>query len=325
MIFSDNYTVVERYSLVRGERLADYSEMPYRYTPLYDNQYKPDMDVGVRNQVGVIFKYDPQVADVEALKDEEKVFGIYHNGAEPVAYRTKIRMRFSSWRAYRGDYIKQTYSSADRDLYDELDKVVISNRKGNTAFLGHDHDTDGYITGCSVTDRYFELSHYNNPLIEKLAWYAGRAPNYCRGVITVRRENEVSWMSRFKYPTRISEIPNNRKSKEFFNNRIREPLTRPRIRTVSFRQSLRKHLAGYMMHEILNSSQVDDIYALIPDTTRDAQVRLEHVFRGSELVDIIAHIPKYDTFEEVQVTRKWVQEFDQQGNPIYWNIRNPIL
>ena len=321
MIFSDNYTVVERYSLVSGERLADYSEMPYRYTPLYDTQYKPDMDVGVRNQVGVTFKYDPTIADVEALKDEEKIFGIYHNGSEPVAYRTKIRMRFSSWRAYRGDYIAQTHSSTDRDLYDELDKVVKPSRKGNAAFLGHDHDSDGYITGCTVTDRYFELSHYNNPLLEKLEWYAGNAPNYCRGILTVRRENEVSWMSRFAYPTRISEIPKN----EFFSNRIREPLTRPRMKTVSFRQSLRKHLAGYVMYEILNLSQVDDIYALVPDTTRDAQVRIEHVFRGSELVDIIAHIPKYDTFDEVQVTRRWIQEFDEQGNEIYWNIANPIL
>lgn len=320
MIFSDNYTVTERYSLVSGDRLADYSEMPYKYTPLYDTQYKPDMEVGVRNQVGVIFKYDPQIADVEALKDEEKIFGIYHHGVEPVSYRAKIRMRFSSWRAYRGDYIAQTHSSADRDLYDELDKVVIPVRKGNTAFLGHDHDADGYITGCTVTDRYFELSHYNNPLLDKLAWYAGKTPNYCRGVVTVRRENEISWVSKFAYPNRISEIPKN----EFFNNRIREPFKRSRMKTVSFRQSLTKHLAGYMMYEILTAPQIDAINALIPDTTRDAQVRLEHVFRGSELVDIIAHIPKYDEFEEIQVTRRWIRYFDEQGNEILWNVENPI-
>jgi len=312
MIFSDNYTVAERYSLVSGERLADYSEMPYRYTPLYDNRYKPDMEVGVRNQLGVVFKYKPSIADVEAIKEEEKLFGIYHNGIEPVSYRTKFRMRFSSWRAYRGDYITQTYSSSDRDLYDELDKVVKTNRKGNTAFIGHDHDAHGYITGCTVVDRYYNLSHYNNPLLDKLEWYAGNAPNYCKGVVTVRRNNEISWMSKFKYPTTISEIP----KKDFYSNRITEPLKKANIKTVSFRQSLRKHLAGYMMYEILSAAQIDDIYALVSDTTKDAQVRLEHVFRGSELVDIIAHIPKYQDFEEIQVPRRVIKHFDEDGNPI---------
>lgn len=311
MIFSDNYTVTERYSLVSGERLADYSEMPWRYTPLYDSQYQPTMDVGVRNQLAVIFKYDPTIADVEAIKEEDKLFGIYHTGDQQQGYRTKFRMRFSNWRSWRGDYITQTYSSADRDLYDELDKVVRSDRKANTAFIGHDHNDQGYISGCTVVDRYYNLSHYNNPLLDKLEWYASNAPNYCKGVVTVRRDNEISWMSRFAYPTTISEIPRQH------SNRSTEPLKRDNVRNVSFRQSLRKHLAGYMMHEILSSMQVDAIYALIPDTTKDAQVRLEHVFRGSELVDIIAHVPKYHDFNEIQVQRRWIDNFDEEGNPIY--------
>ena len=41
MIFSDNYTVHERYSLVSGERLADFEEMPWLYTPLVDTRYNP--------------------------------------------------------------------------------------------------------------------------------------------------------------------------------------------------------------------------------------------------------------------------------------------
>ena len=319
MIFSDTYTLVERYSLVSGKRLSDFSEMPYRYTPLYDSQYKPDMDIGVRNQIGVIFKYDPTIADVQALKDEEKLFGVYHNGIEPVSYRTRIRTKFSSWRAYRGDYIAQTYSSADIDLYNDLDKVVREDRKGSTAFLGHDHDANGYITGCTVGDRYYNVSHYNNPLLDKLEWYAHNAPNYCKGVLTVRRDNEVSFMSAFMYPTRISEI------KKGQLDRISEQVSWRNIKDVSYRQSLQKHLAGFMMYEILSSTQVDDIYALIPDTTRDAQIRLEHVFKGSELVDIIAHIPKYRDFQEIQVPRRWIDHHDENGNKIHWTIANPVL
>ena len=73
MIFSDNYTVEERYSLVSGKRLSDLSLMPWRYTPLYDDQYKPEMSVGVRNRAGVIFKYKPTFEQTLAIKDEHKL------------------------------------------------------------------------------------------------------------------------------------------------------------------------------------------------------------------------------------------------------------
>ena len=301
MIFSDNYTVEERYSLVSGKRLSDLSLMPWRYTPLYDDQYKPEMSVGVRNQLGVIFKYKPTFEQTLAIKDEHKLFGIYHNGDDIEGYQTRFRTPFSSWRVARGDYINQTYSSMDRDLYDDLDKVVRSDRFGNTAFLGHTHDNQGYITGCRISDKYFDVSRYNNPKLDKLGWFLKNANNYVGVIVTVGRDDKISWFSNFKYPNKVSY----RKKNNIGKNVTDEMLNN--TENISFRQMMKRHLKAYVTYEIITSQNVQDIIDLVPDLTRDAQVKLEHVFQGSELVDVIAHIPKYSEFKEVQVKKRWIR------------------
>lgn len=313
MIFSDNYTVHERYSLVSGERLADYSEMPWLYTPLVDARYEPSgMSVSVKNQINRVFEYQPAVPDVEAIKEEQKLLGIYHNGNDILSYRSRFLIRYSSWRSLRGDYVIKTASSTTRDLYDKMDELVSATPKGSTAFIGHEHDSSGYIVGCTVVDRTYNLESYNNPLLDKVSWYSTNASNYCKGVINIRRDNEISFYSKFTYPRRVSSIPR----EEYIKNPT-AVFSKQYLKTVSYRQSLARHIAGYRQYGILDDQQVLDIFDMIPENDKDAQVQIEHVFKGSELVDIIIHVIKYFQFEEIQVQKKWMQTFDADGNRVW--------
>ena len=313
MIFSDNYTVHERYSLISGERLADYSEMPWLYTPLVDDRYHPStIPVSVKNQLNRIFEYKQPVFDVEAIKEEEKLLGIYHNGDDIVSYRSRGRVRYSAWRAWRGDYVIKTASSTTRDLYEKMDEIVSATPKGNTAFLGHDLDASGYIVGCTVVDRKYNLESYNNPLLEKVSWYSENAHNFCKGVINIRRDDEVSYYSKFTYPKTIATI-----KKEEFRKNPNAVFKKENYHKVSYRQSLARHMAGYRTYGILTEEQYQNAFSLLQDDTVDAQLQIEHVFKGSELVDIIAHVIQYFQFEKIQVPTTFRYNRDEQGNRIW--------
>lgn len=314
MIFSDNYTVHERYSLVSGERLSDFDEMPWLYTPLVDGRYNPpNIPESAKDILNKTLGYEYYLEDVETNKEEEKHLGIYHLDGEIQSYRSRFRLRYSKWRKERGHFIRSTLSTTTNDLYDRMAEVVTATPEGTTAFVGAEHDVDGYITGLMVVDRDYNLSMYNNPLLDKVSWYSKNAPNFCRGVLTVRPDDVVSFYSEFVYPKQVSIV-----DKTEYRKDPRSALKNKNLRRISYRQSMGKHLAGYRLYEILNEDQIRTIIEeLVPNTETDAMIQIEHVFQGSELLDIIIHVVKYKNFEEIQVPRKWMHVFDENGQRLW--------
>lgn len=314
MMFSDNYTSHERYSVLNGvTRLSDYSEMPWLYTPLVDSRYKPDnISSDVAERLNNVLCYDYEFNDVEAVKDEVKHLGIHHIGSDIDSYKTRFRLRYSTWKAERGSFIRKTQSSGTIDLYDKMHEVVTATNVGMTAFIGTEHDVDGYITGLTVVDNKYNLESYNNPLLEKVSFYSEFQPNFCRGTLTVRPDNVVSFNSEFVYNKKIVTIP-----REEYRKNPRAAFDKKYTKKLSYRQSLVKHLYGYKMYDIITEDQMRAILELNPDSTYDAMVQIEHVFCGSELIDVIAHVVKYRMFEEIEVAKPWVINTDDDGNRIW--------
>ena len=314
MIFSDNYTVHERYSLVSGERLADFEEMPWLYTPLVDTRYNPtNISESVKEILNKTLGYEYYLEDLENNREEEKFLGVYHLDGEIQSYRSRFRMRYANWRKEKAHFIRTTLSTTTTNLYDRMSEVVTATPHGTTAFVGAEHDDSGYITGLIVVDKDYNLSMYNNSLLDKVSWYSKNAPNFCRGVLTVRQDEVVSFYSEFVYPKKITIV-----DREEYRKNPKSSLKNENLRRVSYRQSMGRHIAGYSMYDILTAAQVSTIIEeLVPNMENDAMVQIEHVFQGSELLDIIAHVVRYKDFEKIQVPRQWIHNFDEEGNRIW--------
>lgn len=314
MIFSDNYTVHERYSLLNGEKLADYSEMPWLYTPLVDEIYKPThIPVGVKNSLNRVFDYDYLFQEVEAIKEEEKALGIFHQGDTIESYKSVFKMRYSTVRFQLFDYYDKTGSHYCKDLFDRLHSFLFKKDYGYAAYIGAEHHVDGTITGLSIQSRDYDVSSYEDSMLKGLCDYSSKHPDFCKGVLTVRNNNRVSFYSSFMYPKKVAVITRERGSK-FSTSEL---LSRQNTKYISGRQGMARHLHGYSLSNLITQQQVEQIIDLVPDMTLDAKVQIEHVFEGSELIDIVVHVLKYVEFEQVEVPQRWIHNFDEDGNRIY--------
>jgi len=48
--------------------------------------------------------------------------------------------------------------------------------------------------------------------------------------------------------------------------------------------------------------------------TKELNLQVEHIFKGTELVDVILHVVKYSNFVKLDETTTWILRFDEDGN-----------
>lgn len=311
MIFSDNYQVHERYSLTSGDRLDDYSIMPWLFTPLVDSQYKPVIAVGVKNALNRIFQYEYPFSDVQPPHDEDKHLGAYSVGDQITSYTSMVMLKYSTVSQFWKDFKIKTASSEESELYARVDAVIMDEYRSSTAFVGADHNVYGDITGLRIQSKNYDVSSYNNPLLSKLVNYSYTVPNYVTGVLTFRSNEEVSVYSGFSYPTYITEVT----KEEFHRNpsSMSNPLNK---RKHSNREMSGRHITGYKKWDLLTDDQIAVIDSLEPvyNDTKELNLQVEHIFRGTELVDVILHVVKYSNFVKLDETTTWILRFDEDGN-----------
>lgn len=309
MIFSDNYKEHERYSLVSGERLDDYSMFPWLYTSLVDPQYKPILGMGIKNSLNRLFEYEYPIPDVKPSHDEDKHLGIYSKDGDITSYTSIIMARYDQVRKYLKNFKVKT-STLESSMYDKVDELAISSA---TALVGVEQDLHGDVTGITIQGENYDVSSYDNLLLTKLVAYSYYVPNYVSGSITVRENGELSFYSGFSYPTFITQIP-----RDEFNSDPTQ-LAHPRNKKkFSNRELSGRHVTGYQKSGLITDEQIAIIDSLeaVWDTRKELRIQLEHVFKGTELVDLILHVVKYDCFAKTDEPKTWKLWFDADGNRI---------
>jgi hypothetical protein len=76
-MFSDKFTEINNYSLLRKEYLNTSSIMPWRYTSIFDNKYLPNLDNNTINRLSLFFYYKLQYTR-QLLEDDKKYIEITH-------------------------------------------------------------------------------------------------------------------------------------------------------------------------------------------------------------------------------------------------------
>lgn len=315
MIFSDNYTVYQRHSLVTGERLPDYSVMPWLYTSLVDSQYKPHLPLSIKNSLNRVLNYKFRFEDVRPIFDEEKFLGVYSTDDGIESFKSVVKYRWNIFQDNINRFKIET-ATLDSPLHDKLKEIVIDKLSSVTAFTGVEQDVNGNITGLSIQSREYDLSSYNNPALENAARYSKIAPNWSEGVLTVRNNDEVSLFSGFVYPKYITEA-----RKENMKSLIRDSVGLSNKKKVSNTQIGWSHVVGYRANDLLTDDHIAALDAIpwVMDRTTENRLEFEHVFRGTELVDVIVYIAEYHQFNDLTQPRKWRIYRSDFGNGPEWS------
>jgi len=313
MIFSDNYTAFQRYSLVSGERLSDYSFMPWLFTSLVDPQYKPYLPISIKNSLNRVLGYKYQVEDVIAIFDEEKFLCVYSIDDAIESFRSTVKYKWTIFEENIKRFKIET-STSDFPLYDKLIDVILPTLRPVTAFTGVDQDINGNITGLSIQSREYDLSSYNNPALENVARYSKIAPNWSEGILTVRNNDEVSIYSGFIYPKYISES----KKESMKGSLIKSSLGIKNKKKVSYSEISQSHVVGYRANDVLTDDHIAvlDSIPFVADATTENRLQFEHIFKGTELVDVIVYVGQYHRFENLTEPRTWKIYYDSDGNEL---------
>lgn len=304
MIFSDNYTVHEKYSVLRQERICTYSEMPWLYTPLVDDRYKPqNIITATRDNLNAVLGFEYLIKEREVIKREYCELGILHNEDEILSYETKFLYRYCTVQQERNYFKNKTQTDHLDDVYAKITKIVSPTPVGHTAYAGMKHDINGIPNAIWIQDKFYDLSDYQNNFLEGLNDYSKRNYQYATGLVCVGQENKISIKLGFNYP------------KTFYHNttdKSTENLLKSSSKiNVSYQQAVDRHLYGMRYYKFLTDDQALYIANLCEDMSKDFMFDLEFLFEGTELVDIVCSRVLFKQFEEIEVPkimRPWLTD-----------------
>lgn len=86
-MFSDKFIEINNYSLLKKEYLNTSSIMPWRYTSVFDDNYKPDLSEEIKNKFQLFFYYR-LLYTAQILEDDRKYLEITHKDNIIKEYRT---------------------------------------------------------------------------------------------------------------------------------------------------------------------------------------------------------------------------------------------
>lgn len=165
-MFSDKFTEINNYSLIKKEYLNTSSSMPWRYTSIFDSQYLPILTDEVKTKLQSFFYFKLQYSQ-KLLEDDKKYIEITHKNDNILEYRAINPIILSSFVEY-SEWLNFINSIESPDLitcYEKIfncvkDSVVASgvtsvsydkNCVANGVYF--QQPTDELLTTCEIANK----------------------------------------------------------------------------------------------------------------------------------------------------------------------------
>lgn len=203
-MFSDNYIVSDKYSIVTEEYISTRETMPWFYTSLYDSSYLPIMDADVAYKLNLFFRYR-YLHTNDPLRDDLKNLIIEHNDNNILGYEIVNPMKYispttsaSSWKQFINSIdclgLDLCKPKIDR-MTDETDEYV-------TQIINIQYDQSASFTGVAIFDSSYNLSEYqSNDTLKVLNDMCKEHSGNLRGVITFHPDSEnIKFKVMMNYP-----------------------------------------------------------------------------------------------------------------------------
>jgi hypothetical protein len=167
-MFSDKFSVQDKYNLITQEYISTCESMPVRFTSLREDRYGPPIDADIKEKLNKWVDYKPDyVAD--PFDDYDNSLFIEYKDNVILSYFVKKMMRYNIvsspdnlWNMFLNkidatelDNLKPTIHNFCRKTGDEL-----------TFINGIEYNADGSISGIRIYDSHFDLTGY--PYLENI-------------------------------------------------------------------------------------------------------------------------------------------------------------
>lgn len=202
-MFSDNYIVSDKYSLVTEEYISTRETMPWFYTSLYDETYLPVLDKSVADKLNLFFRYR-YLHSSEALRDDLKNLIIEHNNGEIISFEILNMMNYSTLTASIS-YWKHFISSIDcleaNACKQKIDKMTDETDELVTRIVNLQYKPDASLSGISIFDSSYNLSEYQNDGLSLINDLCKNNSGDLKGVVTIHPDSEtIKFKIMLNYP-----------------------------------------------------------------------------------------------------------------------------
>lgn len=223
-MFSENYTVSDKHSLVRAEYVSSLDRMPWLYTSLYDSQYLPVLDEAVSSKLNLFFRYRFPFDTDEPLVNARKILQIEHNEGDIKLFDCRNEIKYSVLSSNEVVWKHFTHSLECQDLNlcrQKIDKMTSETDIMVTKLFGIQYNPDASFRSVSIYDDSYDLEEYSHiDFLSKLNDFCRQNSENIKGVTTVyTNSNKIDFRLTFNYAKRFNRLT---RRVEYFTNLLRE-------------------------------------------------------------------------------------------------------
>ncbi len=209
-MFSENYIVLDKHSLIKKEYVSTLEKMPWLYTSLNDNQYLPVLGDEVHSKLQSFFTYRfPRPSDPPLL-DLYKIFIVEHVDGEIISFDCRNRIQYSAldgWEIYK-HFISSTQLEDFEELRPKINKITGTVDAKDTFIYGLTYDSEASLTSVSLYDSTYNLQEYSdNELFSKLNTLCvetNKVEDRVRGITTFyKNSDKLSYKFVLNYPFKL--------------------------------------------------------------------------------------------------------------------------
>lgn len=187
-MFSAEFTVADKHSLKRNEYVSTYSYMPWQYTSLCDEQYKPLLLPEIKRKLEAFCRYE-FVYSIDVLPDDEKHLKIEHNEENILSFEINNLFQYNIISQYAPAFAHFAENIECPELFDCVDAIKkMTSVTDNLATYVEsiEYDANANFKNIMILDSTYDLAEYtDNKILTKLNSLGKTHPEYFRGTIGI--------------------------------------------------------------------------------------------------------------------------------------------
>lgn len=163
-MFSEDFTVAEKYSIIRKEYVSTYSYMPWQYTSLYDSQYNPSLEDKIKRKLEQFCRYR-FVYSTTVLRDEGKLVKIEHNNNVISSYEIINPFKYYEISGNIPAWKHLSTSIQCDELYEckeSIEKMTDVTDEQATWFKSIEYDDACNFKNVTIYDPTYNLAEYDD-------------------------------------------------------------------------------------------------------------------------------------------------------------------
>lgn len=209
MIFTEDYSIADKYRLSDGAKIATVEMMPVRFTSLASDDYAPTLDSALKEKINKYFDYkQPNTTDPNYSFDNDLY--VYHLDGVVQEYFCKKFYSYSStatnpstWKLFV-DRIGQPKVNDARKHIDALTNVTDATV---TWFTGISLTPTGELISIRIFDSSYDLDELeDNDFLSRVNEIPEGRYDICKGTIDVYPDSDIiTYRLNFVYPKFFTE------------------------------------------------------------------------------------------------------------------------